>query len=117
MSKIMNSIDTTTSMQKFITISLLIFTLGNPYAWAASLEELRASGTIGESATGYVIARDSSAQAQADSINTQRRVIYQQKAAAQGISADQVGKVYAQEIFNTVPAGTWIQINGQWTKK
>lgn len=113
----MNNIDATTSMQKLIAISLLIFTLSSSYAWTSSLEELRASGTIGESATGYVIARDSSAQAQADSINAQRRVIYQQKGSAEGISADQVGKVYAQEIFNTVPAGTWIQINGQWKKK
>lgn len=86
-------------------------------AWADTLENLRASGAIGESATGYVVARNSAAQAEADAINAKRKAIYQEKAAAQGVSIDQVGKVYAKEIFQTVPAGTWIQVNGQWIKK
>lgn len=86
-------------------------------SWAGALEDLRASGAIGESYTGYVMARDSSAQAEADAINARRKTIYQEKAAVQGVSIDQVGKVYAEEIIRKVPAGTWIQINGQWEKK
>ena len=86
-------------------------------AWAGTLENLRASGAIGESATGYVVARDSAVLAEADAINAKRKTIYQEKAAVQGVSIDQVGKVYAKEIFQTVPAGTWIQVNGQWIKK
>lgn len=97
-----------------IVVSLL---LCGTSAWAADLEALRASGAIGERVDGYVVAREPSAQAEADAINAQRRTIYQEKAAAQGIDVVQVGKVYAEEILRKVPAGTWIQINGQWRKK
>ena len=97
-----------------ITVSLV---LCGTSAWAANLEALRASGAIGERIDGYVVAREPSAQAEADAINAQRKVIYQEKAAAQGIDVEQVGKVYAEELLRKVPAGTWIQINGQWRKK
>ncbi|TXI26121.1 MAG: DUF1318 domain-containing protein [Nitrosomonas sp.] len=86
-------------------------------AWSDNLERLRASGMIGESASGFVVARDPSAQGEVEAINAKRKAIYQEKAAAQGVSADQVGKVYASELFKKVPAGTWIQLNGQWVKK
>lgn len=96
---------------------LLALSLCSTSAWADSLEDLRASGAIGESYNGYVFARDPAVRAQADAINAQRKAIYQEKAAAQGVNIDQVGKVYAEEIFKKVPAGTWIQVNGQWLKK
>lgn len=86
-------------------------------AWADSLENLRASGAIGESYNGYVVAREPGAQEEAEEINAKRRAIYQEKAAAQGIDIEQVAKVYAAEIIRTVPPGTWIQTNGQWRKK
>jgi hypothetical protein len=79
---------------------------------------LRASGALGESASGYAVARDPSATAGVASINEERKAVYAEKAAAQGVSIDQVGKVYAQEIIKNVPAGTWIQNEqGQWLKK
>ena len=86
-------------------------------AWADSLDDLRASGAIGETYEGYVVAREASARAEADAINAKRKAIYQEKAASQGIGIEQVGKVYAAEIIRKVPAGTWIQIDGQWRKK
>ena len=86
-------------------------------AWADSLENLRASGAIGESYNGYVVAREPGAREEAEEINAKRRAIYQEKAAAQGIDIEQVAKVYAAEIIRTVPPGTWIQTNGQWRKK
>lgn len=96
---------------------LLIFTLYTSLTKAESLENLRASGAIGEAYNGYVIARQPEAQAEADTINAKRRGIYQEKAAAQGVEVDEVARVYAAEIIKTVPAGTWIQIDGQWKKK
>ncbi|MBL0010389.1 MAG: YdbL family protein [Nitrosomonas sp.] len=96
---------------------LLALTLCIAPAWADALDNLRASGAIGETYEGYVVARDASAQAEADAINAKRKAIYQEKAAAQGIDIEQVGKVYAAEIIRKVPAGTWIQIDGQWRKK
>lgn len=96
----------------FLTLTLCLAP-----AWADSIENLRASGAIGESVDGYVIAREPGAQAEADAINAKRKAIYQEKAAAQGIDIEQVGKVYAAEIVRKVPPGTWIQVNGQWIKK
>ena len=84
---------------------LLALSLCASFAWADNLESLRASGAIGESHTGYVFARDPAVRAEADAINAKRKIIYQES------------KVYAEEIFKKVPAGTWIQINGQWIKK
>ncbi|MDE2388791.1 MAG: YdbL family protein [Betaproteobacteria bacterium] len=95
----------------------LALTLAATPVWADSLENLRASGAIGESYNGYVVAREPGAQEEAEEINAKRRAIYQEKAAAQGIDIDQVAKVYAAEIIRTVPPGTWIQTNGQWKKK
>ena len=108
---------TTKSFSEMTRAILLGLIFCSTLAWADTLENLRASGAIGESTTGYVVARDSAVQAEADAINAKRKAIYQEKAAAQGVSIDQVGKVYAKEIFQTVPAGTWIQVNGQWVKK
>ncbi len=105
------------TLPRIAGVILLALTLYAIPAWADNLESLRASGAIGESSTGYVIARESGAQAEADAINAKRKAIYQEKAAAQGIDASQVGKVYAEEIIQKVPAGTWIQIGGQWRQK
>lgn len=97
---------------------LLTLSLYGTTAWGESLEQLRASGAIGERYNGFVVARNPSAQSEANAINAQRRAIYQEKAAAQGVSIDQVGKVYAMEIFKKIPAGTWFQQeNGQWIRK
>jgi len=102
-----------------IMMTIAVFLLaGGVTAWAGSLQDLRASGALGESASGYAVARDSSAAAEVDSINEKRKAVYAKKAASQGVSIDEVGKVYAKEIFEKVPAGTWLQNpQGQWMQK
>ena len=63
-------------------------------------------------------ARGAGMQGKVDDINAQRRAIYKQRATAQGVSAGQVGRVYAQQIFNNSPAGTWfLGESGSWTRK
>ena len=87
-------------------------------AAAQSLDELRASGAIGERFDGLVEARDASAAAAVKEINAKRQEIYAQRAAAQGVPADQVGRVYAQEILQKAPAGTWfLAPDNKWTQK
>lgn len=87
-------------------------------AWGASLQANRASGALGESISGYVVARKSSAKADADATNAKRRAVYAEKAKAQGVSIEQVGRVYAKEIIKKVPKGTWIQnASGKWYQK
>jgi len=107
------------SFYRSIMMTIVVFLLaGGITAWAGSLQDLRASGALGESASGYAVARDPSATAEVASINEKRKAVYAKKAAAQGVSIDQVGKVYAKEIFKKVPAGTWIQNQqGEWLKK
>lgn len=91
--------------------------LGSP-AQAQSLDALRASGAVGERFDGYLVARDASAQAFVNKVNAQRRKIYQERAAAQGVPAEEVGKVYAGQIIRDAPAGTYIQKpDGSWTRK
>jgi len=87
-------------------------------ATAQSLDELRASGAVGERYDGLAVARDASAAAAVAQINAKRQEIYAQRAAAQGVPADQVGRVYAQEILQKAPPGTWfLTPDNKWTQK
>jgi uncharacterized protein YdbL (DUF1318 family) len=87
-------------------------------AMAQSLDELRASGKVGERYDGLLEARDASVADTVAQINAKRRAIYEKQAAQQGVPVDQVGRVYAGEILRQVPAGTWIlKPDGSWTQK
>jgi uncharacterized protein YdbL (DUF1318 family) len=51
-------------------------------------------------------------------VNSQRRQIYEQRAAQQKAPVEQVGRVYAGEIFQKAPPGTWFQdATGKWVRK
>jgi uncharacterized protein YdbL (DUF1318 family) len=96
----------------------VVLALAAPPAGAQSLDALRASGAVGERFDGYAVARNASATATVNSVNAQRRKIYQQRAAATGAPVDEVGKVYAKEIFDKAPRGTWFQQpSGKWVQK
>lgn len=86
-------------------------------ALAQSLDQMRASGKVGERYDGYAVARDSSPQVQnfVAQVNRQRKDIYTERARAQGVSDEQVGRVYAQQILRSAPAGTWfLDESGRW---
>ena len=86
---------------------------------AQTLDQLRASGAVVERYDGFLQAgSNGSVQAAVNSINNQRRQLYQQRASAQGVSAEQVGRVYAKQIFDSAPAGTrFLLDNGKQVKK
>ena len=90
-----------------------------PRAWAQSLESLRASGALGERYDGLVAVRQASAEANriAAEVNAQRQAIYRQRAAEQGVPWDQVGRVYARQIFGQAPKGTWFLTEQGWVQK
>jgi len=89
-----------------------------PPAFAASLDDLRASGAVGERYDGLAVARDASVKKQVEAINAKRLQIYQDKAAAEGVPAGQVGRVYAKEIVSKAPKGTWfLKEDGSWVQK
>lgn len=90
-------------------------------AWGQSreLEMLRASGAVGEVFDGYVRPRVAgAAQEAADRINAKRREIYERRAAEQKVPAAQVGRVYAEKIYERAPSGTWfLTEKGSWVQK
>jgi len=101
-----------------LMVALLAGGLTAAPAAAQSLDELRASGAVGERFDGLAVARDAGAAAEVAKINAKRQEIYAQRAAAQGVSADQVGRVYAKEILAKAPKGTWFLMpDNKWTQK
>lgn len=111
-------------MMRTITLCLsilaLLASLGGAPAVAASLHELRQSGAIGERHDGYVVVRSNATGAAkvVAQVNAERRRIYEARAKEQGISAGQVGTIYAPQIFGRAPAGTWFQgPDGSWRRK
>ena len=87
---------------------------------AQSLDAVRASGAVGEQFDGFAAVRDGGADVKAlvDTVNAKRREIYNQRAAEQGVPADQVGRVYAEKIMQKAPAGTWFRDeSGNWKQK
>ncbi len=104
-------------------IALFAMTAGLAFtasgARAQSLAQLRSSGAIGERFDGYCQARKGGAAGSvAKTVNAQRRKIYAQRAAQQGVKIGQVGRVYAKQIFMKAPGGTYfLQENGKWIRK
>ncbi len=89
-------------------------------AVAQSFNELRLSGVVGEGYDGFVHIRTpgKSAQDVVNSVNAQRSQIYAKRAKEQGISANQVGSVYAKELFAKASKGIWfLNESGNWLKK
>jgi uncharacterized protein YdbL (DUF1318 family) len=89
---------------------------------AQSLDSLRAGGVVGEQFDGYLVLRDTGApesvRSLVDGVNAKRRQIYGQRAAEQGVAIDQVGRVYAEEIFEDAEKGTWfLTESGDWIQK
>ena len=100
-----------------LTAAALSFTLV-PDALADQLDDLRRSGAVGERYDGLLVARDGGAADFVKQVNAQRSGIYRDRAAKQGVSADQVGRVYAKQIFQKAPKGTYFQQeNGDWVRK
>jgi len=67
-------------------------------AAAQTAEALRQAGQACELPDGYLRALVPAVQAAVDMINNNRRQVYQQRAAAQGVDVAAVGAVYAAEI-------------------
>lgn len=113
----------------FKVIVLCLATIGagllhteSVHAEERPLDAPRAQGLIGERFDGYVVVHDSNASPAIrqliEQINTERRKVYDEKAAAQNAPAAEVGKVYAAEIMVKAPSGTWFQgPDGSWQKK
>jgi uncharacterized protein YdbL (DUF1318 family) len=89
---------------------------------ASRLEELRRAGAVGERYDGMAMVHatgaDAAVKTLVDQVNAKRRAIYDAQAKAEGAPSQEVGKVYAQQIYGKAPAGTWfLGEDGKWVQK
>lgn len=105
----------------FLASLLLALTVPALPAAADVLDKLRATGAVGERFDGLLELRDataSDAAAKVKEINAKRQKIYAKRAAQDGATPEQVGAIYAEEIMEQAPKGTWfLGSNGKWTRK
>ncbi len=99
---------------------LLIFSISS--AFAATLEEAKSAGQIGEKSDGYIGLVVTNAPAEvvalvAD-VNRQRRQRYEEIASQNGISVTDVAKLaYARAVENT-RSGHYVEdASGRWVRK
>ena len=53
-----------------------------------------------------------------DRVNAERRAVYEKRAAADKAPIEAVQQIYAQQIRQSAPVGTWfLGADGQWTQK
>ncbi len=99
----------------------IAFLAGAVSSWSASaqdLDALRAQGAVGERFDGMAVARDSSATAFVEGVNRQREKVYAQRAKEQGVAPEVVGQIFAREIMQQAPSGTWfLDQDNQWVRK
>jgi uncharacterized protein YdbL (DUF1318 family) len=110
----------TVTRRAFFALALALIALPSAALAQQDLDQMRTDGVLAESYTGFVVIRNNAAGAQAvaDRVNAERRTIYQQRAAEQGVSPEEVGRVYAGQIINKAPAGTWFQNeDGSWIQR
>ena len=90
-------------------------------ALAGKLDDLRASGAVGERFDGFLELRDSGnadAKSFVEQVNAKRRKIYEKRASENNATVEQVGQIYAKEIMGDAPAGTWfMRKNGSWAQQ
>lgn len=92
--------------------------IAQPLAAQDTLDELRASGAVGESYDGFLVDRSGNNAAMVNKINAKRRDIYEKQAKSEGVSVEAVGQVYAQKIIKKAPKGTWLlNQQNQWIQK
>jgi hypothetical protein len=107
---------------------ILTATLGAPVAAAASLlaaprpalagslDSYRQQGVIAERFDGFVELRAGTGPAEAkqivERVNAKRRDIYKTRAKREGVPLEAVGKLYAEEIWEQAPGGTYLKKPG-----
>ncbi len=86
----------------------------------SQVDQLKASGAIGENNRGYLDVRDGGGDAASvvSAENRDREAVYAEIAKRAGSSAEQVGKARARQIAANSASGVWLQReDGSWYKK
>ncbi|NTW69237.1 MAG: YdbL family protein [Chlorobiaceae bacterium] len=106
-------------ISKVAVLMMLMFSVSLS-AYALDLETARSSGLAGEVDNGLLAAPPGASAAAQDlisTINNSRRAEYAKVAAQNNLSLDVVGAMMYEKIYSRLPAGTWIQVKGNWVKK
>ena len=106
------------------TVAILLVALGlfaGP-ALAASLDQAKAAGEVGEKIDGFLGVVDANAssdvRAMVDQINAERLAKYAQIAKKQGTPTDAVAKIAGQKLIERTPKGQYVLgADGKWRKK
>jgi len=109
----------------FPLFAILIMTfcltgLNTNNAWAAGLHQAKAAGQIGEQANGYlgIVSNGAGIPALVQSINQQRRAVYQNIARKNGTSLQAVEQLAGQKAISKTPSGQYVQSpSGGWVRK
>lgn len=109
-------------MKRLSATAFVFFCLIGSLAFAAGLDEAKASGQVGERADGYIgaVASNPSAEiiALVDSVNRQRKEKYQSIAVKNGQSLDVVEKLAASKLKERLSNGQfYMDAGGGWKKK
>jgi len=101
--------------------SILLF-LGAQAANAATLDDAKAAGQIGESVDGYVHLVDPNAPADVKAlvtdVNNQRKEKYAGIAVTRGASVEDVAALAGAKLVERAPAGQYVMdSSGAWRKK
>lgn len=120
-------LDTTPTRRRLVSIVaagvsiIALQPFGHAKAQSRLLDAPRMAGTVGERFDGFATVRGLTSPEIAqlvEQVNSERRSVYAQRAAADRISVEAVGKIYALEIMKSAPAKTWfLSEAGQWSQK
>ena len=107
---------------KTFSFSLLMMLLGVGGAFAATLDEAKAAGQIGEKQDGYIGLVHSNVPADVaalvESVNAQRKARYEQIAQENNISLQDVAKLAFTRALENTRAGNFVETSpGQWVRK
>lgn len=111
----------------FILFLVLVFMMCvfiqtvNAQSQGRLLDTPRAAGLVGERYDGFAVIHGTAKpeiSALVDKVNAERRIVYAQRAASDGVPVEAVGKIYAAEIIKAAPSETWfLSEAGKWTQK
>lgn len=109
-------------MKRIFALAALTLSLAAFPAFAIDLDSAKAQGLVGERADGYIGAVTSAPSAEVvsliDSINRQRKTVYQQTAAGNGQTLSVVEKLAADKLKARLASGQfYMDGSGSWKKK
>jgi uncharacterized protein len=106
------------------TVAIVLLSLGflAAPAFAASLDQAKAAGQVGERIDGYLGVVDVNApgdvRALVDQINAERQAKYKEIADKQGAPVAAVAQIAGKKLLERTPAGEYILgADGQWRQK